>query len=159
MTPLCPRRRCLYIEMRQWNSLVAKYDMDFWIVAANSKWNSEMLFSGFYRGLSAKIKDKLTTGELPGHLHRPWHQRVPPAKTTWWPRPPRWTGPAATSWTGEQLVTPAAWPQPPSEEEGTSIKLGSVMAEYHKLRFLFSKPHMTLWSLIFSTSTYLATSP
>lgn len=56
-------------NLRQGSNSVAEYSIEFWTLAADSKWNEEALQGAFLNGLNESIKDKLATRDEPADLH------------------------------------------------------------------------------------------
>lgn len=59
--------RLLYL--RQGPQSVADYSVEFWTLAADSRWNEEELQGVFVQGLNESIKDKLAAREDPTNLY------------------------------------------------------------------------------------------
>lgn len=57
------------LKLRQGTGSVAEYAIDFWTLAADSKWNDEALQGAFVNGLSDTIKDELAVRDEPANLH------------------------------------------------------------------------------------------
>ena len=48
---------------------MAEYSIDFWTLAADSKWNDEALQGVFMLGLNHSVKDELALRDEPSNLH------------------------------------------------------------------------------------------
>ena len=57
------------LKLRQGTSSVADYSIEFWTLAADSKWNDEALQGAFVNGLSDPVKDELAVRDEPTNLH------------------------------------------------------------------------------------------
>lgn len=59
----------ILFNLRQGPNSVLEYSVEFWTLAADSKWNDEALQGAFLNGLNEVIKDELATRDEPEDMH------------------------------------------------------------------------------------------
>ena len=58
------------MRLKQGNRTVSDYAVDFWTLAADSRWNDPALIAVFTNGLNDQIKDELAARDDPSDLHK-----------------------------------------------------------------------------------------